>query len=368
MKKIVILVDQFHQHGGIEKLVALKANYWSTKFNYEVTIISTENNQKPLVYDLDSSVRFIDLEVNYNRAISYFSVANISLLWRNITKLQKYIIKEKPDFIVVASHIPMTYILPFLKLGKTKIIKEFHFTKFFRTNSKGIKQRLFDFLESRYDKLIALSTEEKTFYNTDNVEVIPNPIQVIPNISKKIKKQKVVSAVVRFAPVKRLELMIEVWDVFVKNGNTNWKLYIYGDYDNEYGTEIIKLVNSLSLSDYVVFKGQTNNVLDEVSKSKALLLTSSQECFPMVILEAQSVGVPVISFDCPTGPRNIINNNEDGILVENDNVFMFADKLEEFTSDNEMQKKLSEHSLINAQKYTMDKVMDLWQNKIFVKG
>ena len=366
MKKILILIDQFYEHGGIEKLVALKANYWSTNFNYNVTIISTENEKKSYVYQLEPSIKMLDLEINYNRSISYFTKKNILLLFKNIIKLQRYITKERPDFIVVASHIPITYILPFLKLGKTKIIKEFHFTQYYRTSSKSVKKFLFNFVESRYDKLIVLSPEEGSYYNTNNVEVIPNPIQEIPILDKNVEKQNIASAVVRFAPVKRLELMIEAWNIFIDNGNKDWKLHVYGDYNNEYGDKMIKLVNNLELSNYIIFKGQTDHVLEEISKSKVLLLTSSQECFPMVILEAQSVGVPVISFDSPTGPRNIINNNKDGIIVENNNVLMFSEKLNIFALDAKMQDKLSANALTNAQKYTIDKVMNIWREKVFV--
>lgn len=366
MKKISILMDKFYEHGGIEKLVALKANYWSTNFNYDVTIICTENGKNPYVYQLEPSIKILDLEINYNRSISYFSIKNILLLLKNIVKLQRYITKERPDFIIVASHIPMTYILPFLKLGKTKIIKEFHFTQYYRRSSKSIKKFLFNFIESRYDKLIVLSPEEGDYYNINNVEVIPNPIQEIPTLDKKKEKQKIASAVVRFAPVKRLELMIEAWNIFIYKGNKDWKLHIYGDYNNEYGTKMIKLVNNLELANYIIFKGKIDQVLEEVGKSKVLLLTSSQECFPMVILEAQSVGVPVISFDCPTGPRNIITNNKDGILVVNNNVLMFSEKLNTFASNTEIQNKLSVNTLTNAQKYTMDKVMNIWKEKVFV--
>ena len=80
MKKIAIFVDQLHQHGGIEKLVAIKANYWASQFNYKVSIISTENKNKPLIYNFNSQVIFKDLAINYNRLKSYFSPKNLLLL------------------------------------------------------------------------------------------------------------------------------------------------------------------------------------------------------------------------------------------------------------------------------------------------
>jgi glycosyltransferase involved in cell wall biosynthesis len=160
--------------------------------------------------------------------------------------------------------------------------------------------------------------------------------------------------------------MVSAWKIFIDKGNKDWKLHIYGDYNNEYGIKIKNLVKHLKLYNYIIFNGRSDRVLEEVSKSKVLLLTSSQECFPMVILEAQSVGTPVISFDCPTGPRNIINDNKNGILVENNNIELFAEKLNTFASDTDMQERLSKNALINAEKYSIDKIMDRWRSKVFV--
>ena len=369
MKKISILVDQFYEHGGIEKLVALKANYWSTVFNYDVTIVATENKDKPYIYPLEQSINFLDLGVNYNRDKSYFSIENIRLLFKNILKIQSYIFKEKPDFVVVASHIPITYILPFLKLGKTKIVKEFHFTQYYRKDDRSLKKKIFNIIESKYDKLIVLSQEERSYYKTDNVVVIPNPIpkiQILDKIDKKPEKEKIASAVVRFAPVKRLEVMIDIWNTFIKRGNKDWILYIYGDHNNEYGAKIKTLVNKFNLSKYIVFKGQIDNVLENLVGSRVLLLTSSQECFPMVILESYSVGVPVISFDCPTGPRNIIINEKDGILIKNNSIDTFVKRLESFALDEVVQGEMSKKALLSAQKYTMDKVMNMWKKEVFI--
>src|SRR6478672_4589266 len=175
MKKIVILVDQLHSHGGIERLVALKANYWSTVFNYDVTIIATEQLQQPIIYALSEKVKFIDLAINYHRGKSYFSMENGLKFLSNIRQIQNYIAKEKPDFIDVASHIPITYFLPFL-ITKAKTIKEFHFTKFERVKQQDAKSKLLNYIEGKYDYLVVLSEEEKQFYTSDNVVVIPNPI------------------------------------------------------------------------------------------------------------------------------------------------------------------------------------------------
>lgn len=365
MKKIVLLVDQLNSHGGIERLVALKANYWATVFEYDVTIISTEQLQKPLIYALSEKVKFIDLAINYNREKSYFSLSNGLKLLSNIIKIQRYILKEKPDFIDVASHIPITYVLPFL-YKKSKTIKEFHFTKFDRVKQQDFKSKLLNYIESKYDFLLVLSDEERQFYASNNVVVIPNPIEIdkqIPSIAI-ADKEDIAISVVRFAAVKQLDKMIAIWKAFHPNHPT-WKLHIFGTIGNDYFKKIEALVIDSNLQDTVIFKGQSNTIQQEIAKAKVVLMTSEQECFPMVILEANSVGVPVISFDSPTGPRNIIHNKTDGILVEFNNCDSFANELSAFTKDENLQQMLSLNAVKNAGNYSVATIMDKWNKLIF---
>ena len=360
MKKIVILVDQLNSHGGIEKLVSIKANYWADFFGYQVTIIATEQYNKPIIYNLSDKVTFIDLGVNYNRNKSYFSPENILRFFKNILQIQRYLFKEKPNYILVASHIPITYFAPFL-VSKSKTIKEFHFTKSCRNPNK-----IMDFIESNYDFLAVLSQEEKQFYPSNNVVVIPNPIETkIETTVEKIKENTAIF-IGRIAPVKQLEKMILIWKEFIKV-KPSWKLHVFGAKEGDYYDGIAQQVHENNLQDSFLFKGQTNDVEMELKKAKVMLMTSLQECFPMVILEAQAKGIPVISFDSPTGPRNIINNNSDGILVDFNNIDSFVNHLVEFDEDENLQNKLAINALKNAEKYKLDIIMNQWKALIFDK-
>lgn len=364
MKTIFILIDQLHSHGGIEKLVAQKANYWSGVFGYKVKIISTEQEDKLLVYGLSDQVMFQDLSIGYHREISFFHPKNLGKLLKNILHLKKIIKDEKPDIILVASHIPMTYLLPFIGT-KAKIIKEFHYSKY--NQSTGLKERIFNNIENYYDGLVVLSKEEASFYKSNNTIVIPNPVKIPEHEIRKIsERENIAMAVLRFAPVKQLEKMVHIWEKFSKK-NGNWKLYLYGEKEGVYFRKIEQLVLKKNLETKIVFKGKTNDVYAELMNAKLLLLTSEQECFPMVILEANACGVPVISFDSPTGPRNIIHNNIDGILVESNMEDDFVNHLVNLTQNEQEIQRLSEAALLNAKDYDLQKVMNLWKSLIFEK-
>lgn len=368
MRKIVVLVDQMHSHGGIEKLVAIKANYWSSVYGYEVTILSTEQGGKPLIYELNKEVVFQDLAIDFDRNKSYFSITNVLKLLKNIVRLQQFIIKKKPDFILVASHIPMTYVLPFLLTGKAKTIKEFHYTKFYDTN-QGIKNKVLIFIESKYDYLVVLSKEEQSFYYSKNTVVIPNPIEHEVNSSLVNLSQRplIAVAVVRFSPVKQLEVMVAAWEQFHKTHPT-WELHLYGSIGNDYYKSIFKLVQEKQLEKTILFKCQTNEVSKVLEQSRVLLMTSIQECFPMVILEANAAGVPVISYDCPTGPRNIIHNEEDGFIVAVGDQNAYVSCLEQLAENTSLLNAMGSKAQENASNYMLPKVMNLWNTIIFAKS
>lgn len=361
----MILVDQFYLHGGIEKLVGIKANYWAEKFGYNVIIVSTEQQNKQKVYALSDQIKFIDLDINYHRGISFFHPRNLKKLRLNFRKVKTNIREYRPDFILVASHIPMTYLLPFLKT-KAKIIKEFHYSKSVRSQSK--KERFFQSIENKYDYLVVLSEEEKKFYPSDKVIIIPNPIEKPSLVDGEAlrKKSKIAAAILRFAPVKQIDKMVEIWELFYQK-NKDWKLFIYGDTNEEYYKGIKKMVDKKKLNNTIIFKGKTDNVYKTLVEVRLLLMTSANECFPMVILEAHSCGVPVISFDSPTGPRNIITHNVDGIIVPLNNIDIFAEQLNGIANDEEKRYQMGIKAIENSRKYQLDQVMNLWKNEIFDK-
>jgi glycosyltransferase involved in cell wall biosynthesis len=129
--------------------------------------------------------------------------------------------------------------------------------------------------------------------------VIPNPVK-IPSfrINEISERENVATAVLRFAPVKQLEKMVTIWERFTEKF-PDWKLHLYGAKEGDYYEKIQKLVEEKNLK-ILSYSKEKPMMLPELNNAKLLLMTSEQECFPMVILEAHSCGVPVVSFDAPT--------------------------------------------------------------------
>lgn len=363
MKHIVFLVDQLHLKGGIERLVAMKANYWSQVFGYKVSIISTEQKNKAYSFDLIPDVNFIDLGINYHRDISYFHPKNLIKLIQNVFKLKKELSKLKPSHIIVASHIPITYVINFMK-GDAKTIKEYHFTKFFRAKKRSLKHKFEERIESLYDFNVVLSEEEKTYHKTSNLIAIPNPIEINSNFKVEFNQTNKMLFVGRIAEVKNLEDMVDIWALFIKR-YPKWILDIYGDDQNQYASKIKDKIEKLGASKSIILKGNINNPSEVFNKYEALLLSSHQECFPMVILEAYAHGLPVISFDSPTGPRNMIIHNKNGFLVPIYDKERYVDILIKFAENRESKQEISSNIMTEVQKYNINNVMQFWKENIF---
>ncbi|MFP3471003.1 glycosyltransferase, partial [Micrococcus sp. SIMBA_144] len=99
-------------------------------------------------------------------------------------------------------------------------------------------------------------------------------------------------------------------------------------------------------------------------KSSIYALSSRFEGFGMVIVEAMQCGVPVVSFDCPKGPGEIIKHNEDGILVEDGNIEAFADSLIRLIEDKDLREKFSENGMENVKRYEIDEIGTKWKETI----
>ncbi|PFJ17424.1 UDP-glucose--polyglycerol phosphate glucosyltransferase [Bacillus cereus] len=174
-------------------------------------------------------------------------------------------------------------------------------------------------------------------------------------------EEKVIMAAGRLAPQKGFDLLIESFrKVVVKH--PDWKLKIFG-----FGREknnLQDLIHRYGLYNNVILMGPTKNIDVELSKSSIYALSSRFEGFGMVIVEAMQCGVPVVSFDCPKGPAEIIKNNQDGLLIEDGDVDAFSEGLIDLIEDKEKRKNFAKRGLKNVKRYEIRNIGRLWEDLI----
>ncbi len=353
--KIIFNTNQTYLHGGVEKVMATKANYFATLPDVEVYILTTEQQNNPPCYFLDKRIKTIDLGINYNRSKFYFSKENLRKAVKHF-KSQKKIFKElDPDIIISPNFNFDLYWLPFIH-RKSKKIKEIHGSRYNWKSS--LKNRVNAFFEKRYDALVILNKDEAAYFSSNNVIIIPNPVD-LPNLRAELTKKQVVAAG-RISPVKGFSDLIESWGIVSKDF-PDWQLHIYGqDYQ---GTQRIleQQIKNLTLEN-IIFKGSVEDLPKIMTQYSIYAMSSINECFPMVLLEALSVGLPVVSYDCPNGPRNIITLGDDGFLAKYRNPENLAENLKRLMGNEELRKKMGNHAKENICRFTTKEVMKQWQS------
>lgn len=363
--KIVFNTDQIYMHGGIEKVMTTKANYFAGLSDVEVYIVTTEQKKQLACYPLDSRIKLIDLQIDYNRSKSYFSKENIQKSFIHWKKQKELFKSLKPDVIISPNFNFDHYWLPFIK-QKSVLLKERHSSRYkedmIRRNASlltTLKLKLNDWFDSRYDKIIVLNEDEKTYVKSNNAVVIPNPTENQVVKSKLINKK--VMAAGRISPVKSFDHLIRAWAI-VHQSFPDWQLDIYGENYLNTQNQLEKLISDLELQSVVHFKGIVDNIPQKMTEYSIYAMTSETECFPMVLLEALSVGLPIVSYDSPNGPRNIITTGQDGLLAKYNDYNDLAAKIQILIQNESLRREMGENAKKNSCRFTTFEVMKKWQS------
>lgn len=362
--KIMYVTDQFYLHGGIEKMLSLKIKHWIEDYQYEVILCTSEHRGNPFVYPVPDTLQWIDLGIDYDRRKSYFTPQNLSRAWVHYRKLKKLIAHHKPDAVISINYTPEQYFLPFLGRHIPKI-KEFHSSGAVlkKEGSFGgkLKSELFN-LYNKYDAQVVLNPDEKKYYPFANVVVIPNFVDPVPK--EFALREKTVIAAGRIAPVKQFDHLLRAWSLICEK-NPEWTLKIFGDGDVRHFDKLKALLHELNLKNAFLM-GPSDEMPREMANASLYAMTSSSECFPMVLLEAQQQGLPVLSYDCPNGPRNIITSGIDGMLTPPNEIDIFAQTMQELLGNQQLLETMGAKAKENAQRFEPKVVMEIW-NELILK-
>ena len=358
--RIIYLMDQMYLHGGAEKIVTLKLNALANKDSNEVSLITIQQGDKDFVYALNSKVKTVDLDISYNRTKSFFYPINILKSLLHFVRLKRKLKELDAEVIVSVSQTPDQFFLPFVRT-KTPKVKEFHTSGYASKQNLqgGLKKKLFNSYE-KYDSLTVLNEDEIQYYPFKNVNVIPNFIEREKRTSRLPEKtrQKNIIAAGRIAEVKQFDHLLKAWSR-IAHKHSDWKVAIYGDGDVDLLHRLNIEIKNLGLSN-ITLCGATADLAAIMQESSIFALTSSTECFPMVLLEAMSQGLPIVSYDCPHGPRNIIDRDS-GVLVAKNDVQKLAEALSHFMDNEEERKDKATAAIQKVKEYSEANVMGQWE-------
>lgn len=353
MKKICFLVGNINSSGGTERVTTLIANELSRN-KYDISILSITDGDKPF-FKLNDKVDFFSL---YNEKIS-FKKNFINVVW----KIRKFIQINKIETLVVVDSIACIFTLPALYGLKVNHICWEHFN--FKNNNGAKLRDIARKWASKYcDYVVTLTQQDKQLWEKGlkniNAQIIsisnPSPYENIQNNPS--LKFKIVLAVGRLTHVKGFDLLIDAWAKVCKV-NQEWTLRIVGSGEEE--NNLKDQVNRLGIVDRVNFIAATKDIIKYYETSSFYCLSSRFEGFPMVILEAQAFGLPIVSFNCLTGPQDIIDHKINGYLCENGKIESLESYLiDAINSSDEEYINMILQSKTKNMNYYIENILDQW--------
>ena len=371
--KIVYCTDSICYPGGIQTVTITKANALSKIEGNEVWIIVTDNKREP-IENIEKNVHLIDLDINYyedDYKSKWHILKGIFIKRKQHKNKLRNILNDIGPDIIVSTGTSEKFFLPNIKINSNPLfIREIHFTRNYRSLHarnlfEKISAKIGDFIDyklsiKRYNSIVVLTEQDKNenWENNKKIIAIPNPIKSLPYKTSTIENKKVIAAG-RLTHQKNFASLIRAWNSVVKN-HPDWSLEIYGD-GAEYNN-LLTLISNLKLEKHVFLKGHSYNILEEMANASIFTLTSAFEGFGLVIVEAMSCGLPVISYNCPCGPKDIISDGTDGFLVPLNDEQCLAEKINLLIENEALRKQMSEAALIKSQKFTAKEVISIWMN------
>lgn len=345
--KLVYITNGINGIGGLERVLSIKASYFADVYNYEVHIITLNElndtsfyvfSKKIIVHRVSSSGRGIKYLKNY--------IKNINLVVRKI----------RPDIISVCDDgLKGLYVPVWIEKGKAALIYERHASM--RLNNSLIQSWLMKIGGLLYDKVVVLTQYNLSEWIGYNQIVIPNPISFIPKEKSTLKNKRII-CVGSISYNKGYDLLIEAWKL-IADDCPGWKIDIFGKGAT---LDLQQMIDKYHLQDSIHFCGTTNQVQREMLNSSFLVLPSRSEGFGMVLTEAMACGLPCIAFDCPCGPRDIIQNGKNGFLVPPEDTNSLAWNIKKLIQSSELLNKMATFAVTSVSKYTIDAVAHIWQN------
>lgn len=372
--KIAYCVNSIRYIGGIQRVTVVKANALAEIPGNEVYLLVTDNKEGQEIHELSPKVHLVDLDINYyhgDRERSFF--ASYYVYFAKCAKHKKALTKAlseiNPD-IVISVGLSEKYMLTSMRNRTWKIIREFHCEKNYRskyaTSLFGKIQGSvsdfyeFHFIDKKFDKIVVLTQEDKetNWQGWNNVAVMPNPVAFKCDEPSSLN-EKVVISMGRLHHVKNFSSLISAFSQVAKK-HPDWILRIYGD--GELKQALHDQINRAGLQDNVFLMGFSNDMATALRQSSIFAFSSLVEGFALVIVEAMECGLPVVSYQCPCGPKDIITDGKDGFLVPVNDEHLLTERICSLIEDENLRRQIAFEAKIRAQHYHVENIAQRWMD------
>jgi glycosyltransferase involved in cell wall biosynthesis len=346
--------------GGAERVMTIITNYWAEK-GWQIALLTFDDDATPPFYDLDSRIKHIPLDLAGD------STNPLAGVWNNLRRvlaLRSAIRESKPECVI--SFLDQVNVLTLLAtrgLQIPVIVMEQTYPPL------HLIGRAWNLLRNRIypgaAQVVGATARVLSNFSPriqSRACVIHNPVLPPPltdkRPAKKLLERPALLAVGRLDEQKGYDLLLRAF-AQLKDRHTNWTLTILGE--GPLRRELETLAQQLGISNRVKLLGRVSNPYDFFAQANIFVMASRYEGFPLALCEAMACGLPVISTDCPSGPKEIIRDGVDGVLVPTEDVEALASAINCLIEDEAMRQRLGSRATDVIERFSLEKVMRTWE-------
>lgn len=362
--KVIYVNRVFAAWGGLERVWTDKMNALSEIPGNEICLVTTDQGNHKVPYPLSGKVRHIDLGIRFVQQYRYNGLKRYWIYYQLVRlfqrKIKSLIEAEKPDVLVTSASEIVDFLVECN--GKVPLIVESHgtFDRPFHMQEMTITNRIKRYFHNKalckVDRIVALTHGDAEQWKHINpmVSIIPNIVTMNDSGIYSDCEAKRVIFVGRMDSQKGYQYLDAIWRI-AEERHPDWRLDVYGE-----GADLQENKNMIPQGEHVYPHAQTLDILNKYRESSILVLTSVYEPFGLVMPEAMSCGIPVVAFNCPYGPSEILSDGKDGFLVDCYDVEAFANQLCLLMENETLRKKMGQNAIISAHRFAKDKIIPQW--------
>ena len=368
--KIIYCIASVYNPGGMERVLLNKVRWLSERDGYEVAVVTTDQQGRPPFYAFPEKVRMTDLGINYSVENGRAPIAKILSYFRKRRQHRKALTellhREKAD-IVVSLYPSESSFIPSIRDGSKKVL-ELHYCKFFRLQygrsgllglADRFRTRQDERIVRRFDRFVVLTREDAGYWGTlPNLQVIPNAALQLPDVRHDDTSRRVI-AVGRLDYQKGFDRLLQAWALLPEDLRADWRLDIFGQ--GEWEPMLRQMTTDLGITGSARINRPTTQIFQEYAASAFLAMSSHYEGFPMVLIEAMACGAPGVCFDFKCGPKDIIRDGENGLIVPEGDIPALARAMERLMRDDALRAQMSARAREVTETYSEENVMKQWE-------
>jgi len=353
--KIAFLVASL-RGGGAERVASTLCNHWASN-GHQIVLITFDSPQNDFYKSDDRIKRYALDSYNTERNLRTMLSGNL----RRLMRIRKILKKEKPDVMLSFMPVPnVQAILSCLFTGIPVIISERTYPPYFNDNDNfdRIRKFIYQFSSAFVAQTNIVAQWGANFLKHKKIAVIINPINAGALIeSTDAMRTNTILSIGRLSADKGFDMLLQAFQK-IHHNNPDWSLQIVGD-----GSERAKLeqqLKDLKISDRVQLVGQSNAPQSYYARAKIFVVSSRVEGFPNALIEAMANGLASVSFDCNSGPADIIVDGVNGLLVPANKVDGMAEALQRLISDAQLREKLAKEAVKIRDKCQLENISEKW--------